>query len=110
MSNPRYANGNFRRKARERFRAMGAPCGICGGRLGPIRYDLPSSPAYPLSFVVDEIKPISRWREFGYDSPEGASRDWGNLQAAHYCCNAAKGNRTTTIISSPKVNISDGDW
>lgn len=89
---------------------MGAPCGICGGRMGPIRYDLPSSPAYPLSFVIDEIKPVSRWREFGYTSPEAAARDWGNLQAAHYACNQAKGNQTKSSASSLKVNIIDGEW
>lgn len=111
MSNPRYANGALRRKYRERFRAMAAPCGICGGRLGPIRYDLPSSPRYPLSFVIDEIRPISRWREFGYDSPEAAARDWGNLQAAHYCCNAAKNNRTSRDGGRPAlVSILNGDW
>ena len=31
VTNPRYKNGNFRRKMRARFKAMDAPCGICGG-------------------------------------------------------------------------------
>lgn len=92
MSNPRYSNGNLRRKYRARFRAMDAPCGICKGRLGPIRYDQPSDSQHPLSFVIDEIKPVSRYREFGYDSKEAAAQDWNNLQAAHYCCNQAKSN------------------
>ena len=109
-TNPRYANGNYRRKARARFKAMDAPCGICGGRLGPIRYDLPSSPAYPLSFVIDEIKPVSRWKEYGYPSPEAAALDWGNLQAAHYCCNAAKSNKVEKANAKLIVNFSDGDW
>ena len=95
MSNPRYANGNLRRKYRARFKAMGAPCGICNGRFGPIHYDEPSDHNHPLSFVIDEIRPISRFREVGYDSREEAARDWSNLQAAHYCCNAAKSNKTT---------------
>ena len=34
MTNPRYANGNLRRKHRERLRAMGCECGICHGRFG----------------------------------------------------------------------------
>lgn len=111
-TNPRSANGNLRRKYRARFKAMAAPCGICRGALGPIDYEAPSNSTNPLSFVIDEIKPISRWREFGYDSPEAAARDWDNLQAAHYCCNAAKSNH---IISTegPReaiVNIPDGDW
>lgn len=90
--NPRYANGNLRRKHRARFRAMDAPCGICKGRLGAIHYDEPSDSRHPLSFVIDEIKPVSRWKEFGYPSPEAAAQDWDNLQAAHYCCNQAKSN------------------
>lgn len=69
-NNPRYHNGNRRRKIRARFRAMNAPCGICQGRLGEIHYDEPSDYKHPLSFVVDEIKPVSRWKEFGYSSPE----------------------------------------
>ena len=60
MTNPRYANGALRRKHRARLKAMGAPCGICGGRLGPIHYDEPSDAAHPLSFVVDEIRPVAR--------------------------------------------------
>lgn len=114
--NPRYANGALRRKYRARLRAMGGPCGICHGRLGPIHYDEPSDAAHPLSFVIDEIKPVSKWRQFGYASPRAAAEDWGNLQPAHYFCNAQKGNKTGVfgadsgqkITKSPK--ISDGNW
>ena len=84
MSNPRYSNGNIRRKHRARLRAIGAECGICRGRLGPIHYDEPSDAGHPLSFVIDEIKPVSRWKEFGYASKVAAAQDWNNLQAAHY--------------------------
>ena len=94
--NPRYARTVLRRKNRARFRAMDAPCGICKGRLGPIHYDEPSDAKHPLSFVIDEIKPISRYKEFGYNSPEEAAQDWNNLQAAHYCCNQAKSNHVDT--------------
>ena len=113
MTNPRYSNGTLRRKHRARFKAMDAPCGICKGRLGPIHYDEPSDSQHPLSFVIDEIRPVSRWKEFGYDSPEAACRDWNNLQAAHYCCNQAKSNhvpedvRITKIRHVPKL---DGKW
>lgn len=96
--NPRYKNGTLRRKHRARFRAMDAQCGICKGRLGPIHYDEPSDSEHPLSFVIDEIKPVSRWKEFGYRSPEAAAQDWNNLQAAHYCCNQAKGNKVENIV------------
>lgn len=113
MSNPRYKNGTLRRKHRARLKAMEAPCGICHGRLGPIHYDEPSDAQHPLSFVVDEIRPVSKWRMFGYPSPEAAAQDWSNLQAAHWVCNAMKSNkidvdavrRTTKLI-----NIKDGDW
>lgn len=98
MSNPRYSNGNLRRKYRGRFKAMDAPCGICKGRFGPIHYDEPSDHEHPLSFVIDEIKPISKYKEFGYPSKEAAANDWNNLQAAHYCCNAAKSDKTGAPI------------
>ena len=80
MSNPRYANGTLRRKHRARLKAIGAPCGICKGRFGPIHYDEPSDAQHPLSFVVDEIKPVARWREFGYASAQGpmCAKRYGN--------------------------------
>ena len=108
-SNPRHSNGNFRRKARARFRAMDAPCGICGGRLGPIHYDEQSCSSNPLSFVIDEIKPISRWKEFGYASAKDACMDWGNLQAAHYVCNQKKGNKTARSVKTVAF-VPDGRW
>lgn len=108
-NNPRSKNGNMRRKYRARFKAMGAPCGICKGKLGPIHYDEPSDYLHPLSFVIDEIKPVSRWKEFGYASPEAAAQDWNNLQASHYCCNAAKGSRTE-LKPLKKILVSDGQW
>lgn len=112
--NPRYSNGNLRRKYRARLKAMADPCGICQGRLGPIHYDEPSDAQHPLSFVVDEIRPVSRWKEFGYSSPEEAALDWNNLQAAHYICNLKKTNRVPSdnkpLNIRDKVNIIDGDW
>ena len=113
MKNVRYANGNLRRKHRARIKAMGCECGICRGRLGPIHYDEPSDSQHPLSFVVDEIKPVSRWREFGYPSARAAAEDWSNLQAAHYCCNAAKSNKTDGQLIKKRVNstnVPDGAW
>ena len=111
-TNPRYSNGNLRRKYRTRLRSMAAPCGICRGRLGPIHYDEPSDAQHPLSFVIDEIHPISRFREFGYESPEAAAQDWDNLQAAHYCCNAAKSNHVSTDRRSKqrRPSLLDGEW
>lgn len=117
-TNPRYSNGNFRRKAQARFRAMDAPCGICGGKLGRIHYEEPSDARHPLSFVIDEIIPVSKHRLGNYDSPEAACKDWANLQAAHYCCNAAKSNKisfvfggkSTTAKKKTFPKVRDGDW
>mgnify|MGYP000054466903 CR=1 FL=1 len=116
MINPRYANGNTRRKNRARLKAMGCECGICNGRLGPIHYDEPSNYEYPLSFVVDEIKPVSRWKEFGYSSAKACAEDWNNLQAAHYICNQMKSNKLMSEIhlemakKNKKISVIDGDW
>ena len=113
MNNPRYANGNLRRKNRTRFKAMGAPCGICHGRLGPIHYDEPSDAQHPLSFVIDEIRPVSKWRQFGYDTPQAAAQDWNNLQAAHWICNAIKSDKTgrrAQDAAARNTALSDGDW
>lgn len=114
-SNARSKNGNLRRKHRARLRAIGAECGICKGRLGAIHYDEPSDSKHPLSFVIDEIKPISRYREFGYASREAAAQDWNNLQAAHYVCNAMKSNKTAPELerkaSKPiRMTVHDGEW
>ena len=112
-TNPRHQNGNLRRKHRARLKAMGCPCGICRGRLGPIHYDEPSDAAHPLSFVIDEIRPVSRWREFGYDSPAAAAQDWDNLQAAHWICNAKKSNKIDCQqvgAATKAINIIDGEW
>ena len=110
MTNPRYANGTLRRKNRARFKAMGAPCAICGGALGPIHYDEPSDAAHPLSFVIDEKLPVSRWKEFGYSSPRAAAEDLDNLQPAHRCCNAAKGAKLQRPQPVRGAAPSDGSW
>lgn len=95
---------------------MQCECAICHGALGPIHYDEPSDAQHPLSFVIDEIRPVSRWRQFGYESPQAAAQDWTNLQPAHYCCNAAKSDKIgyqfgqqQTAEAAPVVPP-DGDW
>lgn len=114
MTNARYKNGNLRRKNRARFKAMDAPCGICKGRLGPIHYDEPSNYQHPLSFVIDEIAPVSKWKTYGYSSARAAAEDFNNLQAAHYYCNAKKGDKTNFTLQTgtkeAKVNVKDGKW
>lgn len=109
-SNPRFQNGNLRRKHRARFKAMGLPCALCGGA---IHYDEPSNAQHPMSFVIDEIHPVSKWKQYGYSSPAAAANDWNNLQAAHWFCNAKKGNKVgfSIAVTQDVVNqISDGDW
>jgi len=92
---------------------MGGECGICHGRLGAIHYDEPSDFKHPLSFVIDEKIPVSRWKEFGYPSKRAVAEDFDNLQAAHYICNLRKSNKINFSIESvpkKKISISDGDW
>lgn len=112
--NPRWINGSFRRKVRARMRAENAPCHICRGRLGPIRYDEPSDAQHPLSFVVDEVRPVSRWREFGYESAVAACHDPENLAPAHYVCNAAKSDKVFAFENAAgpalRINLPDGEW
>ena len=101
MNNPRYKNGALRRKNRARLKAQGLPCYLCGR---PIHYDEPSDHDHPWSFVIDEAIPVSRWKEFGYPSPEAVANDYTNLRAAHYICNLQKSNRTPGEVKS-KQNI-----
>lgn len=110
MTNVRYKNGSFRRKMRARFKALEAPCGICGGR---IDYEAPSDSKHPLSFVIDEIIPVSRYEVGGYMNKEQAALDPSNLQAAHYSCNAKKSNRLPTdrkVLRFKNTIVSDGQW
>lgn len=86
-TNPRVSNGNARRALRKRVAAMGLPCGICGG---PIDYSLPAG--HPMSYELDEIVPVSRWREGGYSSPQQAALDPRNVRPAHRLCNQKRGN------------------
>lgn len=98
-TNPRWKSGR-RRKYRQRFKAIEAPCGICKGKLGAIHYDEPSDSKHPLSFVIDEIIPVSKWKEAGYPSAAAAADDFTNLQAAHYICNQMKGNKTNFTLQA----------
>ena len=89
-SNPRRANGTRRDKIRDRWRAIGAPCGICGK---PIDYSLGivtdrvtgKRRPHPMSFVVDEVIPVSKG---------GDPLDFENTRPAHWICNARRGDGT----------------
>ena len=115
MGNPRYKNGNLRRKNRQRLKLMGGDCGICKGRFGPIRYVDPSDHRHPFSFVVDEIIPVSKYWLGGYRSASEAAADFNNLQPAHYICNLMKSNKTSAEHekTQPLVRKKDppgGEW
>lgn len=105
---------------------MGLPCAICGR---PIHYDEPSDAKHPLSFVIDERVPVSRYIEGGFYNPTHAALDPDNVQPAHWICNARKGaktmgeiltqgNRTKNApdhgqiqhIIPTVVNLPDGNW
>ena len=116
MSNPRYQNGALRRKNRQRFKAMGLPCAICGK---PIHYEEPSDSKHPLSFVIDEIMPVSKWQEAGYSSARAAAEDFSNLQPCHYICNQMKGAKVGfTLVGARQIKVVpdvhniplDGKW
>ena len=112
-SNPRYSNGTLRRKYRRWFKNLDAECGICHGRLGPIHYDEPSDADHPLSFVIDEVHPVSKWQMFGYPSPQAAAKDFSNLQPAHRCCNSMKGAKLNYQFPNNVKKSSiilDGQW
>lgn len=95
---PRTANGSARRALRDWLRAQGRPCWICRefGRSGEIDYSLPAG--HPLSFEVDELRPVSRWREYGYPSPTACALDRDNVDATHRACNQWRGNRSVEEV------------
>lgn len=79
MGNPRRTNGSRRTKLRNRVRAMGLPCHLCGM---PIDYSLPAGE--PMSYELDEIVPVSKG---------GSPYDPANVAPAHRICNQRKGDR-----------------
>ena len=87
--NPRRENGWERTQLKKRIGARKAPCALC---LKPIDYSL----KYPHKdcYVLDEIRPVSKWREYGYRSAKEAALDPKNVQPAHNHCNSERGNMT----------------
>lgn len=84
-SNPRRANGARRDGIRARWRAIGAPCWICGHpidyTLGMVTVNGKRRP-HPMSFVVDEVVPV----KYG-----GDPLSFDNTRPAHWICNARRG-------------------
>ena len=98
--NVRYGNGAARRKLRNRLKAEERGCWICRvfGRPDRIDYDLPAG--HPMAFEVDELKPVSRWREFGYSSAQQAALDYSNVDATHRTCNAWKRDKSDDEVKA----------
>ena len=47
-----------------------------------------------MCFEVDERKPVSRWREFGYASAQQCALDYNNVDATHRRCNQWKSDKS----------------
>ena len=110
---------------RNRVRARGECCHICGR---PIDYSLTTwtdprdnkVKPHPYRFEVDELIPVSRWREGGYQSAQACALDPKNVKAAHRICNQRRGNKsmgelvrratTNTRKSAPKVEKKSREW
>lgn len=86
MGNPRRANGARRDSIRARWRSIGDPCHICHRpidyTLGMVEVNGKRRP-HPMSFVVDEIVPVSKG---------GDPLDFANTRPAHWICNARRGD------------------
>lgn len=86
MGNPRRANGARRDSIRARWRSIGDPCHICHHpidyTLGMVEVNGKRRP-HPMSFVVDEIVPVSKG---------GDPLDFANTRPAHWICNARRGD------------------
>lgn len=65
---------------------------------------------HPMAFVVDEIVPVSRYREGGYESPAQAALTFENTQPAHWICNARKGNGTRKAPTDKPLPQPFDDW
>lgn len=102
--NPRNRNGNARRKLTARLKAERRGCWICRafGRPDRIDYDLPAG--HPMCFEVDELKPVSRYREFGYASAQQCALDYRNVDATHRRCNQWKSNRSDDEVRAIASN------
>ena len=79
-------NGNAERKLRERLKAEGRPCYLCGR---PIDYTLPKT--HPGSFQLDHINPRAKG---------GSVLDYSNAGATHRACNLRKGAKPLKVAKT----------
>ena len=109
---PRWKNGHRRRTLQRRIKLEGRPCWICrlAGKSGTIDYSLRFP--HPYRFVIDELVPVSKYWLGGYPTAQAAALDYGNLAAAHKCCNEWRGNKTVDEVkrlsSEQRSNPKDG--
>lgn len=96
--NARRSNGYRRTANRNRMIAEGRGCWICRafGRPDAIDYSLP--PRHPLSFELDELVPVSKYRLGGYPTPEACALDYANNDATHRCCNNWRKGKTVAEV------------
>lgn len=99
MRNPRQKKGRQRKRAAARYASIDAPCGLCHGARGPIDYMAPRNHNFPLSLVIDEIVPVSRWMEGGYSSADECACDPNNWQPAHWVCNALASDKRKPLAT-----------
>lgn len=95
-NNPRYTQYQMRMRLRNRVRALGLPCALCGGQ---IDYSLPAG--HPMSYELDEIVPVSLG---------GSPVDIDNVQPAHRICNQRKGNRLAPLRAGQTPIVNSQDW
>lgn len=99
-ANERKANGSRWRGIRKRWRAIGAPCALCGM---PIDYSLGMvvdpftgrKRPHPMSLVVDHKETLRNG---------GSVYDFANTQPAHWICNARKGDGTR-LKGRPQTDV-----
>jgi hypothetical protein len=105
---PRWKNTRERKKLQMRLMAEGRPCWICqlAGRSGVIDYSLKYP--HPYSFVMDELVPVSKYEMGGYPSAMACALDYGNLAAAHKCCNEWRSNKTVEETKQAIIDLKYG--
>ena len=96
--NVRKSKGSRWRANRARWKAMAAPCALCGK---PIDYSLPAR--HPMSFEVDHIVPVSKG---------GDPFSFENTQPAHRICNQRKGDGSRLKVKpgSPSGLPQSREW
>ena len=97
-ANPRVTNGSARRALVARMKAKRPECWICKAFGRDARIDYSLHYLDPRAFSYDELKPVSKWREYGYPGAQACALDPSNGAATHRACNIWRGNRTVEEV------------